>query len=78
MVSAERWFGTHCGAYGRDIDERMWRAPFGATRECQLWLLDRILGGDAERVEKQSGGFATYRVDHDYELFEELSRKVPA
>ena len=23
------------------LDERMWRAPFGATRDCQLWLLDR-------------------------------------
>ena len=39
---------------------------------------DCILGGGAESAEKQSGGFATYRVDHDYELFGELSRKMSA
>jgi len=27
---------------------------------------------------KRTGGFATYRVDHDYELFGELGRKIPA
>ena len=39
---------------------------------------DCILGGGAESPEKGSGGFATYRVDHDYALFGELSRKIPA
>ena len=39
---------------------------------------DCILGGGAESPERRSGGFATYRVDHDYELFGELSRKIPA
>jgi len=39
---------------------------------------DCILGGGAESAGKRSGGFATYSVDHDYELFGELSRKIPA
>jgi hypothetical protein len=39
---------------------------------------DGVLGGSSEARAKGSGGFWTYRVGHDYDLFGELSRKIPA
>ena len=39
---------------------------------------DCILDRDADSPEKCSGVFAAYLADHDYELFGELSRKIPA
>jgi hypothetical protein len=51
-----------------------YEALYCQWRECG----DCILGRSAHCPEKRSGGFATYRVDHDYELFGELSRKIPA
>jgi hypothetical protein len=48
-------------------------ALYGKVRERG----DRMSVGLAESPGKPSAGFATYRVDHDYELFGELSRKIP-
>jgi hypothetical protein len=51
-----------------------YEALYGQWRERG----DCFFGGGAESPEKRSGGFATYRVDHEYELLGELSRKIPA
>jgi len=39
---------------------------------------DRVLAGSPHSPGKGSGDFATYRLDHDYELFGELDRKISA
>jgi hypothetical protein len=39
---------------------------------------DCVLGDGPHSPGKQSVGFATYRLDHDYELFRELSKEIPA
>jgi len=39
---------------------------------------DCVLGGDRHPLDDRSGDFATYRLDHDYKLFGDLSRKIPA
>ena len=45
----------------------------------QLWREqgDCVLGSDRDALDDGSGGFATYRLRHDYELFGELSRTMP-
>ena len=45
----------------------------------QLWRKqgDSVLGGDRDPLDDGSGHFATYRLDHDYELFGDLSSKIP-
>jgi hypothetical protein len=45
----------------------------------QLWRKqgDSVLGGDRDALDDGSGHFATYRLDHHYELFGDLSSKVP-
>jgi len=39
---------------------------------------DYVLGDNPHSPGKGSGGFATYRLDHDYQLFGELGRKISA
>jgi len=39
---------------------------------------DCVLADSRHSPGKGSGGFATYRLDHDYELFGELDRKISA
>jgi hypothetical protein len=46
-----------------------YEALYGQWQECG----DCILGSGLGTPERRSGGFATYRADHDYELFGELS-----
>jgi hypothetical protein len=39
---------------------------------------DCVLGDSPLSSGERSGDLATYRLEHDYELFGELSRKIPA
>jgi hypothetical protein len=39
---------------------------------------DCVLGDRTRSLGQRSGGVASYRMDHDYELFGGLGRKIPA
>jgi hypothetical protein len=70
-VKTDGWDVTTAGFSEIDLVAHSGDSGEGERGEC-------ILSGGAESPEKRSGGFATYRVDHDSELFGELSRKIPA
>ena len=80
----ERRETSSFGKAGLDRLREELRGEFGGPEYEAMYCFNGenavicILGGGAESPEKGSGGFATYRVDHDYALFGELSRKIPA